>query len=174
LAAARPAPLFVWLIAGTGPLGGDLAKELARRGLAERVRLIGFRSDIPALLAAADLFCLTSRREGVPVSILEAMAAGKAVVATEVGGVSELVVSGETGLLAPAEDDAALAGALLALFGDRERAIALGRAGQERARAHFTLDRAAGEIGAVYRELVAEQPAAALSDPSPVSNLDRR
>ena len=65
----------LWLIAGVGPLGGELAKELARRGLAERVRLIGFRSDVPALLAAADLFCLTSRREGVPVAILEACGA---------------------------------------------------------------------------------------------------
>ncbi|HWN81823.1 MAG TPA: glycosyltransferase family 4 protein, partial [Candidatus Udaeobacter sp.] len=155
LAAARPAPLFVWLIAGTGPLAGDLAQDLARRGLAERVRLIGFRADIPALLAACDLFCLTSRREGVPISIVEAMAAGKAVVATDVGGTRELVLTGETGLLAPSGDDQALAEALLRLLGDRALAAAFGRAGQERARAHFTVERAARDIAAVYTELLA-------------------
>ena len=160
LATARPAPLFVWLIAGTGPLAGDLAKDLARRGLAERVRLIGFRSDIPALLAASDLFCLTSRREGVPVSILEAMAAGKAVVATDVGGTRELVLEGVTGLLAPSEDDQGLAAALLRLLADRELCAAFGRAGQERARAHFTLERAAREIAEVYAELLAAGPPA--------------
>jgi glycosyltransferase involved in cell wall biosynthesis len=169
LTAARPAPLFVWLIAGTGPLGGDLAKELARRGLAERVRLIGFRSDVPALLAAADLFCLTSRREGVPIAILEAMAAGKAVVATDVGGVGELVVAGETGLLAPAGDDAALADCLLGLLNDRDLCAAFGRAGQERAYAHFTLERAAREIAAVYHELLAERPASVAAEEPPLA-----
>jgi glycosyltransferase involved in cell wall biosynthesis len=166
LTAARPAPLFVWLIAGTGPLAGDLAKDLARRGLAERVRLIGFRADIPALLAAADLFCLTSRREGVPVSILEAMAAGKAVVATDVGGTRELVLQGETGLLAPTGDDQAVAEALLRLLADRGLGATLGRAGQERARAHFTLAQSARGIAAVYSEVLAAIPPAPAPTPA--------
>jgi glycosyltransferase involved in cell wall biosynthesis len=155
LAATKGAPPFVWLVAGTGPLGGDVAKELARRGLAERVRLIGFRADVPAVLAASDLFCLTSRREGVPVSILEAMAAARAVVATDVGGVKELVIDGETGLLTPGADEQALSRALLELLRDRGRADQLGRAGQERARSQFTLERAARAIAAVYAELLA-------------------
>jgi glycosyltransferase involved in cell wall biosynthesis len=127
------------------------------------VRLLGFRRDVPALLAACDVFCLTSHREGVPVSILEAMAAGKPVVATDVGGVGELVVesgtpdvaaAGETGLLAPAGDDRRLAAALAALLAAPARRAAMGAAGQARARAAFTLERAAAEIAAVYRELI--------------------
>jgi glycosyltransferase involved in cell wall biosynthesis len=153
---------WVWLIAGEGPLAMSLAAELAERGLAERVRLLGFRRDVPALLAACDVFCLTSNREGVPISILEAMAAGKPVVATDVGGVGELVVESgtpdvaaacETGLLAPAGDDRRLALALAALIADPARRAAMGSSGRARARASFTRERAAAAIAAVYREL---------------------
>ena len=91
------------------------------------------RRDVPALLAASDIFRLTSNREGVPIAILEAMAAGEPVVATDVGGVRELVVgsgtpvsaAGETGLLAPAGDDRALAAALAALIADPARRAAM-------------------------------------------------
>jgi glycosyltransferase involved in cell wall biosynthesis len=161
--AGADCPPWVWLIAGEGPLATSLAAELAERELAARVRLLGFRRDVPALLAACDVFCLTSHREGVPVSILEAMAAGKPVVATAVGGVGELVVesgtpdvaaAGATGLLAPAGDDRRLAAALAALLADPARRAAMGAAGQARARAAFTLERAAAEIAAVYRELI--------------------
>jgi glycosyltransferase involved in cell wall biosynthesis len=168
LAAPSPPELvsaapWVWLVAGEGPLATSLAAELVERGLAERVRLLGFRRDVPALLAACDVFCLTSRREGVPVSILEAMAAGKPVVATDVGGVRELVVAtggpdaavpGETGLLAASGDDHTLAAALAALLADPARRAAMGAAGRARARASFTLERAARDIADVYRELL--------------------
>jgi glycosyltransferase involved in cell wall biosynthesis len=109
---------------------------------------------VAALLAAADLFCLTSRREGVPVSILEAMAAGRAVVATDVGGVREQVVEGETALLVPPGDPGAFARAVAALLADPARRGAFGAAGQARARARFTVERAAAAIAAVYAELL--------------------
>jgi glycosyltransferase involved in cell wall biosynthesis len=151
---------FVWLVAGDGPLAASLAGDLERRGLAGRVRLLGFRSDIADLLAAADVFCLTSRREGAPRSILEAMAAGRAVVATDVGGVSELVAAGETGVLVPRDDPGAIASALAALLTDPERSTRLGRAGRERVRAQHTLDRAAAAIAAAYDEVITRKTAA--------------
>ncbi len=153
--AARPAGRpFIWLVAGEGPLAADLAADLEQRSLTSHVRLLGFRRDVGTLLAAADIFCLTSRREGVPVAILEAMAAGRAVVATRVGGVSELVVDGETGHLVPPADPGALAAALARLTADDERRATLGAAGQARARALFTLEKAAAAIAAVYDELL--------------------
>ncbi len=148
-------PRFVWLVAGDGPLAAGFAAQIARRGLARLVRPLGFRRDIPELMAAADLFCLTSRREGVPVSILEAMATGRAVVTTDVGGVSELVIAGETGVMVPPDDPAGLAAELAALVADAPRRAALGRAGQTRALNHFTLEKAATAIAAVYDELLA-------------------
>jgi len=151
---------FVWLVAGDGPLAASLAGDLEQRGLGGQVRLLGFRSDIPDLLAATDVFCLTSRREGAPRSILEAMAVGRAVVATDVGGVNELVVEGETGVLVPPDDPRAIAGALAALLADPERRARLGSAGRARARAHHTLDRAAAAIAGAYGEVITRKTTA--------------
>jgi glycosyltransferase involved in cell wall biosynthesis len=148
------APPFVWLIAGEGPLATALADDLDRHRLGGLVRLLGFRRDIPALLAAADLFCLTSRREGVPVAILEAMAVGRAVVATEVGGVNELVVDAETGRLVPADDPAALTSAIQSLLDDPVRRGKLAAAGQMRARSQHAIADSAAAIAAVYGELL--------------------
>jgi glycosyltransferase involved in cell wall biosynthesis len=147
-------PPLVWLIAGDGPLAGALESDLSRRGLTEIVRPLGFRCDIGELAAAADLFCLTSRREGVPVAILEAMAVGRPVVATRVGGVSELVVDGETGLLVPPGDPTELATALRTLLDHPERRARLGAAGQERARARHAIAYSAAAIASVYDELL--------------------
>lgn len=146
---------FVWLVAGEGPLAADLARDIDERGLANTIRLLGFRRDVGALLAAADIFCLTSRREGVPVAILEAMAAGRAVVATRVGGVAELVAAGETGILVAPGDPAATAAALAELLASAARRQALGASGQARARAHFTIERAQAAIATVYDEVLA-------------------
>lgn len=147
-------PGFIWLVAGQGPLADSLARDLARRGLAGHVRLLGFRDDIPDLLAAADIFCLTSRREGAPISILEAMAAGRPIVATDAGGMRELVAGGETGIVLEPGNAAAIAGALARLIADREYRARLGAAGQARARARHTVERAAAAIAAVYDEML--------------------
>jgi glycosyltransferase involved in cell wall biosynthesis len=124
-------------LVGEGPLRGEIVDELERRGLEQRVELLGSRDDVHDLLASADVFVLSSRSEGFPVSILEAMSAGLPVVASDVGGVSEAVVHGETGLLVPANDPGALAEALERLLRDVPLRLRLGATGLERVRRHF-------------------------------------
>jgi glycosyltransferase involved in cell wall biosynthesis len=117
----------------------QVEEELRAQGLGDRVALLGERHDVPALLAGADLFVLASRSEGAPLSILEAMAAGLPVVASDVGGVAELVDDGTTGLLVPAGEPAALARALARLLDDRALRERMGAAGRARARDRFDL-----------------------------------
>jgi glycosyltransferase involved in cell wall biosynthesis len=126
-------------IVGDGPERPQLVAEIAQRGLLGRVELLGERADVPELLAEADVFVLSSRSEGLPMSILEAMAAGLPVVASEVGGVGELVVAGETGLLVPPGRPDALAAALRTLLVDASRRERMGAGGRRRAAAHFGL-----------------------------------
>jgi glycosyltransferase involved in cell wall biosynthesis len=105
----------------------------------ERVRFAGERDDVPQLLAASSVFVLSSRSEGLPISVLEAMAAGLPVVASDVGGLREQVVDGETGLLVPAGDAAALADALARLIDDPSLRRTMGDASRARAEALFDL-----------------------------------
>jgi glycosyltransferase involved in cell wall biosynthesis len=131
---------FEAVIVGDGPDREQLEAEIGSLGLAGQVRLAGERRDVPELLARADVFALASRSEGMPVSVLEAMAAGLPVVASWVGGVSEQVVDGETGLLVEPGDVEQLAEALAALVGDRELRTRLGAAGRARAERAFDLE----------------------------------
>lgn len=127
-----------------------LRAEAERLGVSDRVVFAGYRDDVPALLAGCDVFCLPSRAEGLPLVVLEAMAAGKPVVATAVGGVPELVVHGATGLLVAAGDIDALRRALADLLADAERARRLGEAGRERVRTSFTAAAASERILKIY------------------------
>lgn len=108
-------------------------------GIAERVHFLGGRSDVPAILNAADIFVLSSHYEGNPLSVMEAMAAGLPPVCTAVGGVPELIQHGYTGLLVPPEDETALADALQRLTVDAALRQQLGQAAREYARAHFDI-----------------------------------
>jgi glycosyltransferase involved in cell wall biosynthesis len=134
--------------------GGAYRRELESRaaalGVAERVVFAGYRDDVPALLAASDVFVLPSRIEGLPLTVLEAMAAGKPVVATRVGGTPEAVVDGETGLLVPPGDIDALAHALDALLGDPVGARVLGEAGRRRAERTFSAAVMSGRVLSLY------------------------
>ena len=118
---------------------GDVEAELekANSGLGERLVATGGRKDIPELLAAMDVFCLPSWREGMPRTIIEAMMMGKAVVATDIRGSREEVVPGETGLLVPTRSPSALAEAFLRLAGDRQMVASMGFKGRERALALY-------------------------------------
>ncbi|WP_158925359.1 glycosyltransferase family 4 protein [Acidisphaera sp. S103] len=113
--------------------GADMAAVLRSAGLGYRLRMLGYRTDIPALLAAADIFTLPSRFEGLPMSVIEAMLTGLPVVATDVRGPAEQVVDGVTGLSVPAGDAAALGSALGRLVRDPDLRVRMGQAGRQRA-----------------------------------------
>jgi glycosyltransferase involved in cell wall biosynthesis len=128
------------VIVGEGPDRGLLEQEIARLGLLGRIRLAGERNDVPELLAGADVFVLPSASEGMPVSVLEAMAAGLPVVASRVGGVPEQVTDGRTGLLVAPGDPDQLAAALGRLVDDGELRLRLGSAARARAEEAFDLE----------------------------------
>ena len=137
--AALPAGSFEAVIVGDGPDRDAVEAEIRRLGLDGSVRLAGERGDVPALLAGSDVFVLSSRSEGLPVSVLEAMAAELPIVASNVGGLAELVVDGESGILVPPGDPESLAGALRRLIEDPELRRGLGAAARARAEASFDL-----------------------------------
>ena len=127
------------VIVGDGPDRERVEDELARNSLERRVRLLGERDDVPGLLSDGDVFVLASRSEGLPLSVIEAMAAGLPVVASDVGGLRELVCDAETGVLVPPGEPVALADALRPLLADRQLRRRLGSAGRARAKALFDL-----------------------------------
>jgi glycosyltransferase involved in cell wall biosynthesis len=139
-----------FLVAGDGPLRGDLERSVRDAGLERRVRLLGQRLDVPRLLRAADLFVLSSDWEGLPITLLEAMAARVACLATRVGGTSEVIRDGVDGFLVPPRDPGALAGAIARLArgpGSRTRAAAEGRRTYE---TRFTGAQMARQTEALY------------------------
>ncbi len=152
------------LVVGDGPELRTVKEERRRLGLGEVVRLAGERDDVPAILASSHVFVLSSRSEALPVSILEAMAAGLPVVASQVGGVPELVVDGQTGLLVPAGDPPALAAALQRLVDDPVLRGRLGAAGRARVEEQFRLDSFLEAHLDLYRRALA---ARGLPRPSP-------
>ena len=141
------------LIVGDGPYRPEVEALIKALGLEKRVTLLGFRRDVPALLGASDLFVLsTDLWEGLPLTILEAMAAGRPVVASRIGGIVEAVSEGETGLLVPPKDPVALEEAMYSLLSNPAKAAAMGQAGRERVARHFTLERMVQEIAVIYEE----------------------
>lgn len=126
------------VLVGEGPEEAKVRAAARNRGVQDRVHFLGLRSDIARLLAAADVFLLTSVSEGIPVTLIEAMAAALPVVSTRVGGVAEVVEDGGTGLLAAAGDDEALAEKVLHLASRPELCREFGRAGRERAAGMFS------------------------------------
>lgn len=136
------------LVVGGGPEQERL-KELA--GNDGVVQVLGQRLDVPDIINAADVSCLSSPAEGVPMSVLEAMASAKPVIATDVGGLGE---ADTTGILMPVGDEEAFVEALLKLASDPEFARRLGGAGRKRHRAVFSLERMATEYSRAFEEVV--------------------
>ena len=142
------------LIIGEGPLRAPLQAQAELLGIQSAVRFLGHRSDAQRFLAAGDLLVNSSISEGTPLSVMEAMALGLPVVATNVGGVPKLVLDGETGLLVPPAEAEALAAALLELMRDAEKRRALGEAGRRRALEQFSIQPAAAKYQALYDKLL--------------------
>lgn len=145
------------VLVGSGELGESLRRRAAADDLSGRVHFLGHREDVPALLAAFDVFCLPSRREGLGTSVLDAMAAGVPVVAADGGGIPEMVVDGQCGLLAPAGRPAALAERLQRVLSDGDLAAALVAGGRERV-GEFTADRMVEKTLAVYEDVLSAKP----------------
>jgi glycosyltransferase involved in cell wall biosynthesis len=149
----RSLPEARFVLAGAGPTERQVRERAAALGLEGTVVFAGPREDAPRLAAAADLFVLPSEHEGLPVALLEAMALGRAVVATRTGGVPEVVEDGRHGLLVPPADPRALAEAIAELLRDPARRARMGEEGRRRAAA-FDLRRAVRRIEDVYEELL--------------------
>lgn len=143
-----------FLIVGDGELGDELRQSAPARQLAGQLTWAGFRRDISAVYFASDVVALTSDNEGTPVSLIEALTAGVAVVSTDVGGVASVVQDGETGRLARAGDDTALARALRDMLADREKSEAMGARGPERMTAAHSLPGLLAAIDSLYRRLL--------------------
>jgi glycosyltransferase involved in cell wall biosynthesis len=143
-----------WLLIGSGPLESELRLEVERRGLSSCVLFLGMRSDVLELLPAFDVFVLGSTFEGLPISLLEAMASGVACVATEVGGIPEVIADGVQGRLVRPADPRALADSVVGLLQDRPRREALARAGQQRVEAEFTIEHAVRRTEELYASLL--------------------
>ena len=144
-----------WLVlVGEGPERSKIEAEIAERRLESHVRLLGLRHDIARLLEAADVFLLTSISEGIPVTVIEAMAAKLPVVSTDVGGVGEVIEAGQTGLVAASGDDAALARAVLRLADDPEMRREMGGRGRQRAEDVFSQERMHAAYLACYEEML--------------------
>lgn len=144
-------------IVGDGALRSRLEERVQASTLQSRVIFLGERQDVPQLLRQHDLLVLPSRWEGMPNAALEAMACALPVVATAVGGTPEVVVQGETGLLVPPENPAALATALATLIADPEQRRRMGLAGRLRIESCYSLDATVKSVEALYRQLLARR-----------------
>ena len=154
LEAAALVPDALFVLAGDGPERDRLEAFARRLGIEGRVRFLGHRRDIPQLLASCDLFVLPSLYEGLPVTVLEAMAAGKPVVATDIGGTDEAVMHGATGLLVPPGSPVDLATAIRTLLSDQRLAARLAEAGRAWAVQEFSSASMVRGVTRVYDELI--------------------
>jgi glycosyltransferase involved in cell wall biosynthesis len=150
----RAVPDSRFVICGEGELRPALAEQIKRKHLERHVFLAGFRPDVLELLKGFDLFALSSLQEGLCTSLVDAMAASKASVATRVGGVPEVVADGETGFLVPPRDHEALADRVIALLRDDVRRARMGDAALRRARKLFTVDHMVEGTLATYERLL--------------------
>lgn len=146
------------LLVGDGPLRPEVTDEIRRLSLVDVIHLTGFRDDADSLLAAASVACLSSREEGMGSVLLDAMAFGRPIAATIAGGIPEVVVDGESGLLAERENPEALGAAIARLANDRALADRLAEGGRRRVR-EFSVERMTDRTIAIYERVTAESDA---------------
>lgn len=150
----RERPDVQFLFIGSGEMHEELERNTRQMGLTGIVRFLGWRRDLPRLYADLDVVVLTSKNEGTPVSLIEAMASGVPVVATNVGGVPDIVVDGVNGYLVPPGDEEAIAAAILDLLDRPARAKAMGQAGRHSVYPKYTLERLLNDMSNLYKELL--------------------
>ena len=151
---ARKLPNVRLLVVGDGPLRGELQRLCSDVEVQSKVEFLGVRMDVPEILQGTDIFALTSISEGMSNTVLEAMSTALPVVATNVGGNSELVEGGVTGILVESKNASALAKALEGLVRDPERRKEMGRRGREKVKEKFNLETMVSEYEGIYRQLV--------------------
>jgi glycosyltransferase involved in cell wall biosynthesis len=159
-AAARVAgqlPQTRFVFVGDGELRPALEQQVAGLGLTQQFVFAGWQMDMPAVYADLDLLALTSLNEGTPVTVIEALAAGAPIVATEVGGLSDLVINQETGILVPSGDVEAVAQGIIHLLRDPVKAQTLALAGQQHVLERFDLNRLANDMESLYVALLEEK-----------------
>lgn len=155
----RAAADVKFLITGDGPGESALRDQARALGIADRVVFAGFRRDIPLILAGLDVFVISSLSEGLPLVLLEAMAAGRPAVCTAVGGIPEVVAAGENGMLVPVHDTAGLAAKVLAILQDQELARSLGARAKATVEERFSAAAQAAAMDELYREVAGEKDA---------------
>jgi glycosyltransferase involved in cell wall biosynthesis len=143
-----------FLVVGDGALREQLQRSAPARALGARLVWAGQRTDMPAIYCASDVVALSSDREGAPVSLIEAQAAGVPVVSTDVGGVQRVVAAAHSGLLVARDDEPGFAAALAGLLEDADAARRLGENGRIHAARAFSLDRLADDVDRLYRRLL--------------------
>jgi len=153
----RESPQVRFVFVGDGELRPALEKQVGALGLAQTVIFSGWQENMPAVYSDLDLLVLTSLNEGTPVTVIEALATGVPVVASEVGGVPDVVTHQETGLLVPSGDAEATAQAILQFLGAPERARRLALAGQRVVLGRFDLSRLVSDMDALYQALLIEK-----------------
>jgi glycosyltransferase involved in cell wall biosynthesis/SAM-dependent methyltransferase len=153
IAVGEGAPIKV-VVVGDGTIRSEIEQLARDQGCDGSVRFLGYRRDLPEIAAGSDAALLTSDSEGTPVALIEAAAAGRPAVSTSVGGVSDIVIEGETGLLADAGDEVAIATAMTRLAGDRELRRRMGGRAREHVAARFGAERLLDDIDGLYTELL--------------------
>jgi len=146
----------IFLIAGGGELESQLRAEALARGLADRVRFLGWRRDLATIYGASDLFVLTSLNEGTPVALIEAMSAGVPGVATDVGGVRDVIVDESMGLVVASDEPDALTRAVRDLLSDDDARARMGAAARSEVLARFKFGRLVEDVVTLYRQLLTE------------------
>lgn len=150
----REFPEVRLVVAGAGPMEADLARLAKGLGIAERVHWLGRRSDVPRLLSVFDVFALSSAREGFPVAVLEAASAGVAMVATDVGGVGEVIHDGVTGRLVPPGRPDVLGQAIGSLLRDTDAARRMADAARDLYHSRFTAEAMTRKVEDLYAEIL--------------------
>jgi glycosyltransferase involved in cell wall biosynthesis len=153
----RSHPEVLALLVGDGRARQECEYTVQKLNLEDNVLFAGLRDDVPAILDISDVYALSSHGEGLSIAILEAMASGKAIVATDVGGNRELIDHGQTGLLVPARDPQAMAQALAYMLENPEQRSRMGESARVRARDRFSLREAVRRTEALYEELLRQK-----------------